>query len=447
MTGHRILRTVRSLLALLLLLPLSGAAAATDPAVAALDAMARDAIARKLAPAVALGVARQGKIVFARVYGTADLENGVAAKPESVFPIASVSKTFTSAAVLQLVQSGAIGLDDDIGKYLPDFPQRGKGVTVRRLLDHTAGVHNITSVASYWPQVGRQIEPAELAAFFRDLPLDFEPGTSYAYSNSGYILLGQIIEKASGLPYPEYLRTRLFTPLGMSRTSYCGGGALVPNRVRGYVPEGDGFVNARAVDMSQGYAAGGVCSTLGDLLTWQAALHGGKVLDAARYALLVTPHGTSPHGLGVANGVHGEHPVLFHYGSIDGFEAAAAEYPQDGLSIVVLANASGDAATELETRAAKAILQIADPAAQPLDDPARYAGTYRHKRGFAITLAAGDHGLTLQFPGGDPAPLTYLGDDAFAMAGSVDVLHVKQGTLRITHYGVTTIEAEKERLP
>jgi len=434
---------MRRLLGLLLLLPLTRAVAAPPPAIGKLDAMARDAVARKQAPAVALGVARDGVVIFAGAYGVADLENNVAAKPESVFPIASVTKTFTSAAVLQLVQSGAIGLDDDIGKYLLDFPQRGKGVTIRRLLDHTAGVHNITSIPAYWPQVGREIEPAELVAFFRDLPLDFEPGTSYAYSNSGYILLGLVIEKASGLTYPEYLRTRLFAPLGLTRTSYCGGSALVPNRVRGYTVEGGRFLNARAVDMSQGYAAGGICSTVGDLLKWQAALHHGKVLDAARYALMTTPHDGTAHGLGVAAGDNSGHPVLFHFGAIDGFEAAAAEYPKDGITIVVLANASGDVATDLETRAAKAVLGITDPVPRPLPDPSGYAGTYRHKRGFAIVLAVTNGKLTLQFPGGEPVALTYLADDNFAMPGSAEILHVHGEQLSITHYGVTTIEAVK----
>ncbi|HWS72689.1 MAG TPA: serine hydrolase domain-containing protein, partial [Thermoanaerobaculia bacterium] len=249
----------------LLLLVLGSAVVAHAAAIPAakLDAIGSEVVATKGAPGVAIGVLRGGHVVYAKGFGVADLENNVPLRAGSVFPIASVTKTFTAAAVLQLVADGKVALDDDIGKYLPDLPLRGKGVTVRRLLDHTAGVHNLTTNRAYWAQAANPIEPAELAKFFRDEPLDFEPGSRYAYSNSGYILLGLLIEKASGMSYPDYLRTHFFTPLGLTHTSYCGGPSLVAARVRGYVSEGGHFANAPHVDMSQGYAAGGVCSTVG----------------------------------------------------------------------------------------------------------------------------------------------------------------------------------------
>ena len=203
---------------------------ADDSLVSRLDAIGREVVARHAAPGVAIAVSRGGKVLFDRGYGLADLENDVPARADSVFWIASVTKTFTAAAVLQLVEHGAISLDDDIGKFIPDFPHRNQGVTIRRLLNHTAGIHNVTSMSAYWKQTGEPIEPSKLIALFRDAPLDFEPGSSYRYSNSGYILLGMVVEKASGTPYPEYLRDHFFVPLGLAHTSYCATADLVRGR-------------------------------------------------------------------------------------------------------------------------------------------------------------------------------------------------------------------------
>lgn len=323
----------------------------------AIDAIARDAISRKAVPGLAIGVMHQGKVVFARGYGLADLEHDISVRADSVFPIASVTKNFTAAAILQLADRGLLSLDDDIGKFHPDFPHRGRGVTVRRLLDHTAGVHSMTSMPAYWAQIGEAIEPAKLIAIFRDAPLDFEPGSRYAYSNSGYVLLGAIVEKVSGMSYGEYLRTRLFAPLGLTQTRYCGTAALVPRRVRGYAKtEGGAFVNARHVDMSQGYAAGGVCSTVSDLLQWQHALHHGRVLEPKTYAAMIAPGEGRTYGLGIGTASLDEHRTLFHAGGIHGFDAMAAAYPADDLQIVVLANAGGDTAAEVAEKVARLML-------------------------------------------------------------------------------------------
>jgi CubicO group peptidase (beta-lactamase class C family) len=324
----------------------------------AIDAIARAAVTQKAVPGLAIGVMHHGQVVFARGYGLADLENDVAVRADSVFPIASVTKNFTAAAVLKLADRGLLSLDDDIGKFLPDFPHRGKGVTVRRLLNHTAGVHSMTAIPAYWAQIGEAVEPAKLIAIFRDAPLDFEPGSSYQYSNSGYVLLGAIIEKVSGMPYPDYLQKQLFAPLGLTGTHYCGTAELVPRRVRGYAKtEAAAFVNARHVDMSQGYAAGGVCSTVGDLLQWQHALHHGKVLQPETYAAMTTPAEGRTYGLGIGTAVQEGHRMLFHAGGIHGFDAMATAYPADELEIVVLANAGGETAAEIEAKVAALMLQ------------------------------------------------------------------------------------------
>jgi CubicO group peptidase (beta-lactamase class C family) len=140
--------------------------------VARIDAIGREAIERHSVPGLTIGVLRDGKVLINRGYGFADLENDVPARADSVFCIASVTKNFTAAAILQLVEHGTVSLDDDIGKFIPEFPHKNKGVTIRRLLNHTAGIHNVTAIAAYWAQVGEPIEPPKLIALFRDAPLD-----------------------------------------------------------------------------------------------------------------------------------------------------------------------------------------------------------------------------------------------------------------------------------
>ena len=215
---------------LLLFLAPAAFAAGLFPIASTRSAATRSrSIARPASPSASCATARS----FSRKgYGLADVENHVPVTTHSAFAIASVTKNMTAAAILQLAGRGAISLDDDIGKFLPDFPHRNEGVTIRRLLDNTAGIHSFTSVPAYWAQVGEPIEPAKLIAFFRDAPLDFPPGTSYSYSNSGYVLLGAVIEKVSGVSYAEYLHSHLFA--GMNDSTYCGGNAIVPRRVRGY---------------------------------------------------------------------------------------------------------------------------------------------------------------------------------------------------------------------
>src|ERR1700730_10306998 len=189
--------------AALMLLTAAQLLAAEDTLSTRIDAIGRAVIAHGDVPGLVIGVMRGNDVIFARAYGLADLENDIPVRADTVFPVASVTKTFTAAAILQLVESGGLSLDDDIVKFLPDFPQRGKGVTVRRLLNHTAGIRNITGNPAYWAQAGTRIDPMSLVNFFRDAPLDFEPGTKFAYSNSGYILLGLIVDRASHMPYPE----------------------------------------------------------------------------------------------------------------------------------------------------------------------------------------------------------------------------------------------------
>jgi D-alanyl-D-alanine carboxypeptidase len=399
-----------------------------------IDAIAREALAKHEAPGIAVGVMQHGEVVIARGYGLADVENNVAVTADSAFPIASVTKNMTAVAILRLAEQGKLSLDDDICKTVPSFAHCGEGVTIRRLLDNTAGVHSFTAVPAYWSQIGNPIAPAKLLEFFRDAPLDFPPGSSYSYSNSGYVLLGLAIEKTAGIPYGDYLRS--VWPKSMNHTTYCGGNAIVPSRVRGYSREGDHFVNARFVDMSQGYAAGGVCSSVHDLLEWQNALHHGKLLSDKSYRDMTTAREHASYALGIGAGLNDRHRVLYHAGGINGFDAMVTHYPDDDVSIVVLANSGGELAGETEWRIATAILGIAPPKEQALSDPERaaIAGKYGE-----VEVVNRDGALFT-----DGKRMRFIGGGTFVFDDSPQRITIEGGRLRITQYGALRYEAKRK---
>ena len=430
---------------LTVLLVTASAVPADDSLVARIDAMGRQAIERHSVPGLTIGILRDGKVLINRGYGFADLENDVQTRADSVFCIASVTKNFTAAAILQLVEHGAVSLDDDIGKFIPEFPHKDKGVTIRRLLNHTAGIHNVTAIAAYWAQVGEPIEPSKLIALFRDAPLDFEPGTRYAYSNSGYILLGAVIEKACGTSYPQYLRSHFFVPLGLAHTSYCGTADLVRGRARGYARQGSGWINAPYVDMSQGFAAGGICSTTGDLLRWQDALNHGRVLAQNTYQEMIARAPGRTYGLGIGGGSNSGHRVLFHGGAIYGFDSMMTDYPDDDVAIAVLANARGDVTSDIEGRIARLLFNIPEPVAQPLTPDAKksFVGKYHSNRGFDIAIVAHGEALFVESEGDPSVRLKYVGNGAFAREDGPDMIEIHGDRLVLTYYGATRFEATR----
>jgi CubicO group peptidase (beta-lactamase class C family) len=215
-----------------LVLPLRLAAASPD-AVAAIDRIFAEAYPAN-GPGAAVLVVQDGKDVLRKGYGMAELELGVPISPDMVLRIGSVTKEFTSACVLKVAEEGRLALDDPIGKYLPDFPTKGRRITIEQLLTHTSGIHSYTDMPTWRDRMREDWTLAELEAFFRDAPFDFEPGTKWHYDNSGYVLLGAILEKVTGRPYAELVAEMIFRPLGMTSTRYDRDAPIIPGRVAGY---------------------------------------------------------------------------------------------------------------------------------------------------------------------------------------------------------------------
>ena len=319
-------------------------------------------------------------------YGKADVEGNAPMTVATMIPIGSVAKQFTAVAILQLRDQGKLSVDDDVTTWLPELNTGGSGITLRHLLAHTGGIVELGEM--------QELRAAQLmrnATLTRDsvykvisrYPPAFPAGTMEIYSNTGYWLLGRIIEKASGVTYEEYLEKRILAPLGMSRSMYCDTSKQVPNRANGYAMRNGAASRVPDIVHTGTYAAGAICSTAGDMITWLQALHGGKVLSPKSYAELIAPaklnDGTSlRYGMGtaVAEDSHGLR-FLGHNGGGFGFSSEARWYPDAQLAVVVLTNSEPDAITVATEGIAAAVLPPPRAAGQFAGDPSPLLGKYK----------------------------------------------------------------------
>lgn len=289
-------------------------------------------------------VAQHGKVVYKGGHGFADFEWEVPNEANTRHRIGSVTKQFTAVLILKLVEAGKLSLDDTVSSILSDYPKEtGEKITVHHLLRHTSGIPNYTN--RQWFEKYSMIAktPTDFLEYFKDLPLDFEPGEKYKYSNSGYFLLGVIIEKVSGKSYEKMLREDLLDPLGMHDTGYDNNQPLIVRRARGYELGPGGFVNSNFIHMSLPYAAGSMYSTVEDLFLWDRALVAGKVLSAEMTEKMFTA-GKNDYGYGwiiqqkPLPGQDEKNPFIWHGGGINGFNAMYVRYPSEGIVIALLNN-------------------------------------------------------------------------------------------------------------
>jgi CubicO group peptidase (beta-lactamase class C family) len=327
-------------------------------------------------------VAQHDRPVYAHAFGFADREHQVAADADTSFRIGSVTKQFTAAAILVLQQDGLLSVDDPIAKYLPAYPAVGKDITLHQLLTHTSGIPSYTELPGFAESRAQPRTPQQLLALFWDKPLDFAPGSKFAYSNSNYIVLGAIIEAVSHGSYADFVAKRLFAPAGMTRT-VVGDADGLANRALGYEPDDDGLVPASAIDMSEPYAAGAVRSTASDLVRWHRALAGDTILTAASKARAYKVE-KEDYAYGWVVRDHAGHQVIGHDGGIDGFETMYLRVPDLDLVIVVWSNNTGVHPQPIGEAALEVALggnatPVEEPATIALDDAiaARTVGRYK----------------------------------------------------------------------
>jgi CubicO group peptidase (beta-lactamase class C family) len=308
-------------------------------------------------PGASIIVKKDGKTIFRKGYGLADLELGVPVEPDMVFRLGSITKQFTAMAILMLAEQGKLGLQDNITKFMPDYPTQGRTITVEHLLTHTSGIQSYTDMPEWLPLWRKDFTVKELVDFFKDKPMTFNPGRRWVYNNSGYVLLGAIIEKVSGQTYEEFVDAHIFKPLGMKHSYYGNTERVIPRRVPGYQTGKEGVVNAPYLSMTQPFAAGSLLSSVDDLAVWSDAIFSGKLVKKEWLDKALTPfklkNGESTgYGYGLFIADFSGHRSIEHGGGINGFTSYEMTLPGDRIFIAILTN-SAIAGRDPEPRAVK----------------------------------------------------------------------------------------------
>ena len=363
-------------------------------------------------------VARGGDVLFSKGYGMANLEWDIPNSPSTKFRLGSVTKQFTAASILLLEERGKLKVEDPVKKYMPDAPAAWDKITIFHVLTHTSGIPSFTGFPDYKQTEPFETTPEKLVARFRDKPLDFQPGEKWSYSNSGYVLLGYLIEKISGQSYATFVQENIFTPLGMKDSGYDSNSKIIPHRAAGYTPGEGGPVNAGFIHMSIPFSAGSLYSTTEDLLRWERGLFGGKVLSAASLQKMTTPF-KEDYAFGLGVHTTGGHKVIDHGGGIEGFNTHLAYYPEDQLTVVVLGNLNGpasDIAGKLGALAHGQPVQLITERKEitlPAEKLARYVGTYELAPKINLMITLDGNQLMTQLSGQGKLPIFAQSENLF----------------------------------
>jgi CubicO group peptidase (beta-lactamase class C family) len=359
--------------------------------VAAMDSAAQAHVRNPMVAGVSVAVVRGGDTLLMKGYGMANLELSVPTPDDASasYEIGSITKQFTAAAVLKLVEQGKLDLDEDFTTYLPEFDTGMHGVPLRRLLDHTSGIRGYTEMPGFAQLAAKRLPRDTLVSLVEREPFDFEPGTAQIYNNSAFFLLGLIIEHVSGQSYEDFLQEQLFGPLGMTDTYYCSESAIREGKVTGYDGSPQGLQQKRYLDHTWPFAAGSLCSSAPDLVHWNQALHGGRVLQPESYTAMTTPMpledgSATQYAMGLGVFQRNGSTVISHGGGINGFLSDGFYMPDDRLVIIVLQNSTGPLGPGALTNAFTSMIlgSVAQPVAVPytgdLDALAgEYAGPIR----------------------------------------------------------------------
>ncbi len=308
-------------------------------------------------------IAKDGAPIVSKGYGMANYELGVPNTPKTVFKIASLTKQFTAMAIMQLQERGKLNVNDSICQYLDACPAAWQAITIRQLLTHTSGIPNFSSSPDWDEKIS--LQPYTRKGFvdvFRNAPLEFVPGEKFKYSNSGYYLLGLIIERTSNKPYADFLHEEIFAPLGMKSSGMEDPRALVPNQASGYYWSLNSFIKPAYMNAVSAYGNGGMYSTVEDLLVWDAALYTDKLVSRKSRDEIFTPY-KKEYGYGWRIGKKFERPTTEHSGSSNGFSTFILRFPTERLTVIVLSNSDSTSATKAAYNLAA--IAFGEPVNQP----------------------------------------------------------------------------------
>ena len=359
-------------------------------------------------PGGAMLIAQNGNVVYRKAFGMASMELNVPLSPEHSFEIGSITKQFTAVCILMLEERGKLKTTDDIHKYLPEFETGKYTVTIHHLLNHTSGIKSYTDMNEWAVTWREDVSVNELIAMFNSQPFDFAPGEKWMYDNSGYILLGAIIEKVSGMSYAEFLQQNIFDPLQMKNSTYGDRKSIIVGRAEGYEKVGDGYTNAEYLGKNQAYAAGAIISTVDDMWKWQQGLINNKLISEASFKKATTNYPLNNgkktgYGYGFLIDELKGSPTIEHSGGIFGYTCNGIYLPNEKTYVIFLTNESNvDPAKPSLQAAALAINQpLSDPKAIAMTEEQlqEYVAVYEYEDGATRTITLENGQLYSQISG------------------------------------------------
>ena len=377
-------------------------------------------------PGCAALVAIKGQIIYKKAFGMANLELNVPMQPDMVFRIGSITKQFTAIAILQLMEQGKLSLQDEITRFIPDYPTQAHKITIEHLLTHTSGIKSYTSVPDFDKYVKEDLKPGEAVDKFKNQPMEFAPGTKFNYNNSGFFLLGYIIEKITGKTYQEYIEENFFKPLGMTNSLYGSDSKIIKNRAYGYKPDGNGFANADYLSMLLPFSAGSIMSTVEDLYKWNRALISYKLVKKETLEKAFTEYKLS-NGKGTSYGygwflrkLQGS-PTIEHGGGINGYLTDAIYLPAEDVFVAVFSNSTGKSPDLVSEKiAAVAIGKPLNYKEIPVDKAAleQYTGVYEDEDSNQGMITVDSMQLYSQRSGGQKNKISPFARDKFFFQNS-----------------------------
>ncbi len=380
-------------------------------------------------------VAVNGKIVYHKAFGMANLELDVRMEPEMILEIGSITKQFTSVSILMLMEQGKLNLDDDITNFIEDYPTHGHHISIHHLLTHTSGIKSYTSMESWAPIWRTDFKPIELIDFFKNEPIDFAPGEEYRYNNSAYFILGYIIEKASGQTYEEFVETNIFKPLGMESSLYGSSSEIIKKRAYGY-QKNETYVNAEYLSLTQPYAAGSLMSTVEDLFIWNRAIRSNKLLKQESIELAFTNYelnngDTINYGYGWGlNEINGS-PTIEHSGGIFGYVTNSIYLPNEDVFVAIYSNCDCNGPTEVSTKMAaiaigKPYLGQEDVISVKSENLKKLVGVYDFSDSSTRIITVQDNQLYSQRPGSSKFKLFPTKKNIFSFENSFATIQFQE---------------------
>jgi CubicO group peptidase (beta-lactamase class C family) len=376
-------------------------------------------------------VSMHGEIIYKKAFGSADLQLNVPLKPDMVFNLASITKQFTAVAILQLAEQGKISLQDSLQNFIPDFPSKGFTITIENLLTHTSGIRDYMQIN--YPNLYMErwdFSPKQLIDSFKNYSLEFEPGTKFSYSNSGYYLLGYIIEKVSGKRYQSYIQDNLLNPLELTHTYFDSANIIIPNRVNGYSKDGISFQNAEYWSPTIEYATGGLISNVADLFKWHQGLYSYKILkketlEKAFASYHLKDGKSAGYGYGWFLRISNSIKSIEHEGGMPGFLTNEIYYPTEDVFIAIFCNNESISINDLSVNIAQITLgkSLQEHVKVDPKDLERFVGVYKLSIdiGRTITVMKENDHLVAKISKTQTIPLVFQSDTKFQFKNLLDV--------------------------